>query len=427
MPALTLESARDQRFTVTRAPACRIERIAESDFCGPLQEEWQLLHDSLFPRTPFTAPLWNILWWKHFRSNGVLTRDELFAHTVRDLRGRLIAVAPMMVTERPSIGPLRMRTLRCFGADANVTELRGLVCSPSDEAKVLDLLRSHVTKQRRFDWIDWGAVRRQNWQAAAGPRTPPAAISGELLTDYQLSLPSSWEEFRAARARNIKESIRKCYNSLTRDGHSFELRVIESPADCAAGIRTFLELHLRRSEAANTIGHANVFESGAARAFLLEYAQCMAQRDQLRLFQIRIGGAVVASRIGFLCGDELYLYYSGYDTAWARYSVMTTLVVEAIKWAIQKGLRTVNLSTGTDVSKLRWGPTPTEYRNLVQVMLGLGAQLSFATYRLLGRRARRGESAVQTNGTRAMVTRTEGSSSWRWYSPGRYCGSSKDP
>jgi CelD/BcsL family acetyltransferase involved in cellulose biosynthesis len=69
---------------------------------------------------------------------------------------------------------------------------------------------------------------------------------------------------------------------------------------------------------------------------------------------------------------------------------MTTLVVEAIKWAIHKGLRTVNLSTGTDVSKLRWGPTPTEYRNLVQVMPGLGAQLSFATYRLLGRRARRG-------------------------------------
>jgi hypothetical protein len=32
-------------------------------------------------------------------------------------------------------------------------------------------------------------------------------------------------------------------------------------------------------------------------------------------------------------------------------------VAEAIKWAIEKGLKTINLSTGRDQSKLRWRPT----------------------------------------------------------------------
>jgi hypothetical protein len=36
---------------------------------------------------------------------------------------------------------------------------------------------------------------------------------------------------------------------------------------------------------------------------------------------------------------------------------MTTVVVEALRWAIQRGFRRVHLSTGRDVSKLRWGPS----------------------------------------------------------------------
>ena len=66
---------------------------------------------------------------------------------------------------------------------------------------------------------------------------------------------------------------------------------------------------------------------------------------------------MVASRVAFVLGDELYLYFSGYEPEWSRYSVMTTTVAESIKWAIERKMRVVNLSTGTDVSKTRWGPT----------------------------------------------------------------------
>jgi CelD/BcsL family acetyltransferase involved in cellulose biosynthesis len=77
----------------------------------------------------------------------------------------------------------------------------------------------------------------------------------------------------------------------------------------------------------------------------------------LRVFELKVADRVVASRLGFLLGDELYLYFSGFDPAMARYSVMTTTVAETIKWAIAQGVRFVNLSPGTDVSKTRWSPT----------------------------------------------------------------------
>jgi CelD/BcsL family acetyltransferase involved in cellulose biosynthesis len=65
----------------------------------------------------------------------------------------------------------------------------------------------------------------------------------------------------------------------------------------------------------------------------------------------------VASRIGFVLDDSLYLYFSGYHPRMSGYSVMTTCTAEAIKWAIEKGLKTINLSTGNDQSKARWRPT----------------------------------------------------------------------
>jgi CelD/BcsL family acetyltransferase involved in cellulose biosynthesis len=395
---LKAERVAQSHETARALPHC-VERIAEADLSGPLQAQWQSLHESLHPRTPFTSPLWNILWWKHFRTIRRSMGNELFVNTVRDPNGRLLAVAPMMATDMPSFGPLRMRALRCLGADANLTELRGLVCAPEDEVQAVDLLRNHVTQQQRFDWIDWGTVRQQNWQLLTGRLPAGSVVSDAAIRDYHLSMPATWDEFRGTRSRNIKESIRKCYNSLKRDGHTARLRVIDSPAECAAGIQTFLQLHAKRSAAENvTVRHPNVFASQQAQGFILEYAQEMARRDQLRLFQLYIGDTVVATRIGFLFDDQLYLYYSGYETEWARYSVMTTLVVEAIKWAIEKQLKVVNLSTGTDVSKLRWGPTPTDYRCLIQVMPGIRQRLSFTAYRLLKSRSRHANALAATAG-----------------------------
>jgi len=106
----------------------------------------------------------------------------------------------------------------------------------------------------------------------------------------------------------------------------------------------------------SSIEHPNRFAGAGLRQFLHEACGELAARDIVRLFQLTIGGRVVASRIGFEIGDSLYLYYSGFDPDWSKYSVMTTTVAEAIKYAIARGLKTVNLSPGNDVSKTRWSP-----------------------------------------------------------------------
>jgi hypothetical protein len=221
----------------------RVERLEGTDAFEALASEWEALDASISPRTPFTSPLWNILWWKHFRADRLSLRDEFIAYVVRDTGGKLTAVAPMMLTHRPSIGPVRIRTLQFFGADPNITEVRGLVCRPQDQADVIAVLtRCFQARERDWDWLDWGCVRDTG--ATRQRLAQSGAVERELqLPGYHLALPGTWEEFRASRSRNIKESLRKCYNSLKRSGKSFTFRVVERPDETPAALDTFFELH----------------------------------------------------------------------------------------------------------------------------------------------------------------------------------------
>jgi CelD/BcsL family acetyltransferase involved in cellulose biosynthesis len=230
-------------------------------------------------------------------------------------------------------------------------------------------------------WIDWGATRCE--PPVNGAPANGASDSKTTIPSYYLPLAPTWEAFKSRLSRNIKESLRKCYNSLKRENKSFDFRVLTDVAETAPALDTFFRLHRERARARARVPHMDVFSDPRDRAFILEYCQRMAARGQLRVFQMVIGEQVVATRLGFLLGDELYLYYSGYDVRWAKYSVMTTLVAEAIKWSISQGLRSVSLSTGRDVSKLRWGPQEAVFRPTLELSPGWRSQLAFRAYHQL--------------------------------------------
>jgi CelD/BcsL family acetyltransferase involved in cellulose biosynthesis len=334
-----------------------VELAAGHGAVEKLIPEWETLDQNLRPRSPFTSPLWNTLWWKHFCAHSSWVHDELCIHTVRNEFDALVAVAPMMLTTRPAFGPLRVRALQLLGADENVTELRSVISRAADLPEVLAALSDYfLGTAHRWDWLQWGGIPVQ------GPSRELLGRAGKIewgreIPSYYLPLPGTWEVFRSRLSRNMKEALRKCYNSPKRAGHDYVLRVVSQPEEAGVALGTFFELHEERSLAANLPFHANVFARQAARNFLLEYGRRMAERGSLRIFQLQIGKEVVATRVGFVLGGDLYLYYSGYRAAWAQHSVMTTVVAEAIRWAIGQGLGGVHLSTGRDPSKLRWRPT----------------------------------------------------------------------
>jgi CelD/BcsL family acetyltransferase involved in cellulose biosynthesis len=354
----------------------RLQSVEELEKIVP---EWEELDRQVFPRMPFTSALWNMLWWRHFSADRGMVRDQFYVHVVRSPEGQLLAVAPLMLTHRPGRGIAALRSLQFFGADPNLTELRGIACRAEDQVVVAQALSAHFHNERaHWDWVHWGGVRAETLARLLA--TGASIKYSRTVPDYCLPLTGTWEDFKSKLPRNIKESLRKCYNSLKRDGHVPELKVITNAAEAEGAIHRFFDLHRVRAQATEAVQHADVFQTQTSRDFFLEYCKRMAERDALRVFQLKIKDQVVATRVGFQFDRELYLYYSGHDYTWAKYSVMTTAVAEAIKWAIEQGLSLVNLSTGTDVSKTRWRPEEVTFHEIVQVAPHLRGRISHATY-----------------------------------------------
>ena len=338
-------------------PALRVDRITTEAGLAALAPEWERLAAGLIPWTPFATPTWNLTHWRHFRRRSVALRDQLHAYAIRATGdGRLVAVAPMLLTLRPGIGPAALRALVFFGADPNVTEIRGLVCQPEDEAAATAALIERLQQERgAWDWLHWGTLRRDGaaHQDVMARMTP---VTDRTIPVFYIELPDSFDALRARLSRNTKEALRKCYNSLKKAGHDFSFHIVTEPADVDPALDIFFRLHAERAEADYGVAHPNAFAWPQAQAFLRDYAKQSAARGELRIFQIKIAGEVAATRLGFCTGEDLYLYYSGHLPAYGRHSVMTTAVAEALKWAISAGVRRVHLSIGRDRSKLRWEP-----------------------------------------------------------------------
>jgi CelD/BcsL family acetyltransferase involved in cellulose biosynthesis len=242
--------------------------------------------------------------------------------------------------------------LQFLGADPAITEARSVVCEPELEHEAYRALLEDLDRDRDdWDFVRWSGIPANN-PVVDGVES--YATVSEGASAFVLDLPGSWGELRTRLPRNIKESLRKCYNSLRRDGLAFELRVARA-ADASEALRTFYRLHGLRASVDSGITHADVFASHNSRAFLSDYFAHTPAEDAL-VFELVIGGEVVATRLAFRSGAKLYLYYSGYSPAFSRYSVMTTLVAEILKWAITQGIACVHLSFGRDVSKTRWRP-----------------------------------------------------------------------
>jgi CelD/BcsL family acetyltransferase involved in cellulose biosynthesis len=358
-----------------------VERLPGPEALAGIAAEWDLLDRQTAPRTPFTSPAWIIPWWKHLsRCRKMLLHDEFFCHVVRGDGGRLVAVAPLMRTSVPGVGPPVLRMVQFFGTDAALTEIRGVICRPEDHAPVVEALVEHFLARRaEWDVFRWAGLRHP--VDAYGAPPPPCAFAPRHdLPDYVVELPGSWEHLRLRVSSNMRKNLRKPYELLERDGLAFALRVTERPNDVAAAVTRFLELHAARAEAADMIFHPNKFVQPHVRAFFADYLHGLAERGELRIFELEIDGAVVASRIAFLLGSDLYMYFAGYDPAWKTYSVMTVLMTEMFKWAFAHGVERINLSTGHDQSKMRWKPREVLFRDAVQVSPTMRARPAFGAF-----------------------------------------------
>ncbi len=359
-----------------------------------LEEEWFGLLGRMKADLPFLWPDWVISWWELFRQDRSVIRDSLHVKAVRRDSGELVAVVPLMMTERPSAGPARVRTLGFIGADKYVTEQRASIVDPAYQKEVATALAAELRQDDGWDWIAWEGLEQESAFAETLGKEMDLRWSTSQPGNI-LHLAPSWEDFRRGLKRNIKESLRHCYNSLEREGLTAQLDVAVTPEEVASALEIFFTLHAARSQQTKTVTHPDRFADPIAHKFLMVVCSRLASRGIARVFTLRVGGVAVASRVGFLLPECLYLYYSGYDPAWGKYSVATTVLAESIKYAIASGRPRLHLSMGADTSKSRWAPQMRVFHSAICVKPRMYSRVALGLYswarvnpvkRLLGRK-----------------------------------------
>jgi CelD/BcsL family acetyltransferase involved in cellulose biosynthesis len=378
------------------SPGVTVEVASRLETLQALQPEYEHLQQVSSNTLPFALHAWHMAWCKQFLNIQRHIDMQMLIHVVRH-DGACVAVVPLMRTRR-SFGPLQITSVDLLGADPGVTEIRVPLIAHGFERRAATAVYSSIASACEPHWVQWAGITG-DFGAALADQAPLRWQTP--VTDYILDLPPSWGDLKARLKRNIRESIRHGYNSLKREGLCPELHVAEKGPELSAALERFLQLHSLRASRGDTISHPDVFASRAARSFLEEICKQLGPQGMMRVFELKVGSTVVATRMGFVIGKALYLYYSGYDPAWSKYGVMTTTVVETIKYAIACGLTQMNLSPGTDVSKTRWAPRMIQYPQATQVSPSLVSQLAWEMYR----RARENDGQAAVLGPFRLIKR----------------------
>jgi CelD/BcsL family acetyltransferase involved in cellulose biosynthesis len=353
-----------------------VETISRIEGVAAQKADYEHLCRTTGNGLPFALHEWHLTWCHHFLNCSSNTISEPHFYILRNEERTCVAILPFIISRR-RIGPLKFNSIRLLGADPGITEIQTPLVERGYEQLAVRAVRDNLTKIGDWDWIHWAGMNHK--LAEALNRDYPLEWRPPVQ-DFILDLPASWEEFRSGLKRNIRESLRHCYNSLKREGIRFEFLVIEEPGNVRRHVDRFLELHRLRANMDPAIPHPDRFADRVCRNFLYEVCEQLAARGALRLFALKIGSCIVAMRLSFVAGETLYFYYSGFDPRWARYSVMTTTVAEAIKYAIAHGLKTVNLSPTREVSKTRWGPRQVDYESAFEFGGRLRSRLARRAY-----------------------------------------------
>ncbi|WP_380171101.1 GNAT family N-acetyltransferase [Kineococcus sp. DHX-1] len=318
-----------------------------------LAHDWQALHDAAGEANPFTGPDWALTWLDHFAGD---PRHEPLVLEVRD-GDRLVGIAPLY----------RRSVLRGLATLVQPIGTGSLWIGPYEQPALLtdptcarDVARA-VVGHLCADPTGWDVA-----QFALGENVP--WFEPEWLPDWSYTLlqrrtrPSAVLRLEGvdnvyAGRRNLKESLRRARNRLTREvgADGWSVRRVTDPALLPAAFDRLVALHGERSQLRDGRPvHADIYADPRVLAYLRDVVTRAGEHGGASVYELLVGETVEASQLVLHTRSASYSSTSGVsERAWP-YSAVTYLLSLAVKDAQEAGHRVLNLSTGPNQAKLRW-------------------------------------------------------------------------
>ena len=333
-----------------------VERLDTGALTEAQLGEWEGLHGRQSGvGNPFCAPDWVLEWYRSYVPDA--SRRHLL--WVRDPDGGLAGVAPM---HEQVVGPRRLpvgRRLVPVGYGLGTALELPQVLTTDEHARAVHHAVVARTRDAGADWAELSVARDQVWfepgwvedTTAQAPHYAHRAARACVV----LPLAGTWDQGRGGLKRNLKESLRRGRNRLTRSGRDWQVRTLEGAEVDGAAVQRFFALHAARAGFEGTSSsHPDAYADPTGRALLERLVPRLADAKAASLVELVVDGEVVAVQLALHAAGTSYLHSSGLDPEYWQFSAVTLLQAEVVRSAVARGDRVVNFSPGPNVAKMRW-------------------------------------------------------------------------
>jgi CelD/BcsL family acetyltransferase involved in cellulose biosynthesis len=324
-----------------------VEELSGPEALSSLAPEWQALFNAT-NAAPFLSWEWISAWHKWL---GRGKHPRLFC--ARE-GGMLVGLLALGEEERRLKGTqARLRRISFLGDQLGGSDYLDVLALPGYEQDCAKVLFGHIAEHVEFDILELDGLPCDSPSAPwlAYRFGSGANFKYRLEPRYvcpQVRLDKPWEELlrSSSRASYFSRNLRRL-----RRLPGFDHRVVTDPGQAVEAFERFLALH--ESSWASR-GGSGATGRQSLKDFHRDVVVRLALAGRLRFEEIWISGACRASLYG-ICGGERYCFYlSGYDPAWAKYSLGGAVVGLSIAGAVERGVKFYDMLRGAEHYKFGW-------------------------------------------------------------------------
>src|SRR5579875_630664 len=316
-------------------------RLEVIDTFGGLEQirgEWAAFERTVEGRTPFQSPEWLLTWWRHFGS-GELQMLVFRAECA------MAGVVPLFRHEWQG-----RRQLTLMGS--GISDYLEPAIAPEHRNEVIERLRRYLVESDDWDICDWQDMGRAAIAGLAAEAGSALTGIGRLQEDTpcsEIRLSGEFEEYWAHRSKDLRRNLKRYGQRAEETGP------IEFGVTCRADGGLIDELIRLHGDRWGKQGQPGMVAANRSGEVLREVAGEFERRGLLRIFALRLRGAVVAISIGFWDGVKLYSYLSAFDPRFEILGFGRRLLYESLRHAYEQRYSAWNFCRGEEAYKFSFG------------------------------------------------------------------------
>lgn len=345
----------------------KLERLTRYDQFLALKTEWDSLVESS-AATVFLTHNWLDRWWQ-FYGNGL----DLWVLTVRD-EVSLVGLMPLALKR----GAMGIRRLMFMGAGEVTPNHLNIIACQERFPHALRLICGHLLdSSSEWDFLDIDKLPAHHialelFQNTFKSRGLTARTKVTARCPY-ITLPESFGLYLQSLGYSTRAGYRRVKRYLERDFPGTRFDRVRSEEELDEVFASLVNLHQSRWVKQ---GYPGAFAGRRTTEFHRAVSRDALRSGLLRMYYLRVSGAVVAIHYCFRIADTVQYYIGGFDDRLAKYSPGMLITGYSVEQSIMEKASLFDFLEGDEGYKSHWAGGMRENARLMVFASNLRGRLA---------------------------------------------------